>query len=101
LSRHVLRAPDLLERHRSRGSFDQFRILPRFVHHRRESPARRDGVDADRRVQPSHLVLRGEQQPGENRAFRGGVVCVAGLAEDAGRRTDEDQIAVTDVGGVA
>ena len=55
--------------------------------HRRDGPARGDDVDARRR----ELVLERQREPLADRGLRGGVVGVAGLAEAAGGRADQDE----------
>src|SRR5581483_1579344 len=49
------------------------------------------GVDAAARSDPNDLVLQREQKTDLDRGLRGGVVRVAGLAEPAGGRPDEDE----------
>ena len=62
--------------------------------HRGVRPARRDRVHAAARRDPDDLVLEAEEQPDLDRRLRRRVVGVAGLAEAAGGRADEDEVAV-------
>ena len=70
-------------------------LLELAARHRRVRPAGRDGVDPAERSDPHDLVLEAEQQPDLDRRFRRRVVGVPGLAEAAGGRADEHEIAVT------
>ena len=92
-ARDVLGDGDLAQRHRPAESLDERRV-ERAARHRRVRPARRDGVDAAERRDPHDLVLEAEQQPALDRRLRRGVVGVPGLAEAAGGRADEDEVAV-------
>ena len=92
-ARDVVGARDLAQRHRARDALDDVRV-ERAARHRRVRPARRDGVDAPERRDAHDLVLQAEQEAALDRRLRGGVVGVARLAEAAGGRADEDEVAV-------
>ena len=84
---------DFAQRHRPAEAVDEL-LLELAARHRGVRPARRDSVHAAARRDPNHLVLEAEQQPDLDRRLRGRVVGVAGLAEAAGGRADEDEAAV-------
>ena len=90
LSRHVLGLRDLAQRHRPRDAIDGVRV-DEATGHRRLRPPGRDGVHPPERSDAHDLVLQGEKETAEDRGLRCGVVRVARLAEDSGRRADEDE----------
>jgi len=90
----VLRLGDLAERHRPRHPLGEARLVERRAGHRRNRPAGADRVDATARRDADDLVLEAEKQATDDGRLGRGVVRVPRLAEEPGRRADENEVAV-------
>ena len=78
------------QRHRPRHPAQRL-LVERAARHRRFRPAGAHCVHARARRDPDDLVLQAQQEPVGDRRLRGGVVRVAGLAEEARGRGDQHQ----------